>query len=466
VIPLTLEEIAGIVAGELCDAAPGRLVHAPATVDSRAVVPGGLFVAVRGSRVDGHDFAAAAVEAGAAAVLAQRPVGVPAVVVADPVDALGRLARAVVDRLPGCRVVAVTGSQGKTSTKDLLAQVLEPAGPTVAPQGNLNNEIGVPLTALTAEWDTRHLVVEMGARAGGQIAYLCGITPPAVSVVLNVGVAHLAEFGSREKIAAAKGELVEALPAGGLAVLNADDPLVMAMLSRTAARALTFGAGRGADVRVSGLALDAGGRPGFHLHTPEGSRSVRLRLGGAHQAHNAAAAAAAALGCGLGLDAVVDALSAAEPRSRWRMEISELADGVTLVNDAYNANPDSMRAALAALAALGRAGPTERRTIAVLGEMCELGPTSDAEHAALGELAARSGVTELIAVGSAAEPIYRAAARARWPGNPPELVTDVESALHAVRERLRPGDVVLVKASRAAGLEAVAAGLLSQVGQR
>ena len=464
---MTLAEIAEATGGRVADADPDLVVHAPASVDSRAVHQGGLFVAVRGEHRDGHDFAAAAVRAGARAVLAAHEVGVPAVITADPVSALGLLARVVVDQVPGCCVVGLTGSQGKTGTKDLLAGIFERAGATVAPTGSYNNEIGVPLTALRADARTEYMVVEMGARGGGHIAYLCTIAPPAIALVLNVGVAHLGEFGSREQIAAAKGELVEALPPDGLAVLNADDPLVRAMAGRTTAAVFTFGRGGDADVSFGDVALDRHGRARFQLHTATGAAAVKLQLVGEHQAANAAAAAATALGAGIGLDEVVAGLEAARPRSRWRMEVHERRDGVTVINDAYNANPDSMRAALETLAALAGAdaqhngdGMAGRRTIAVLGEMRELGEIAVAEHEAVGRLAVRMGVDRLLVVGADAEPIHRAASSAGLRGSSTAF-PDADAAIEVLRSEVRPGDIVLVKASRAAGLERVAAELLA-----
>ena len=459
-IAMTLREVAEATDGRLSAADPLTVVDAPASVDSRAVAPGGLFVAVRGEHADGHDFAAAAVAAGARAVLAGRALDVPAVVTADPVRALGQLARTVVDRLPRCCVIGLTGSQGKTGTKDLLAGILATAGATVAPPGSYNNEIGVPLTVLRADAGTAYLVVEMGARGAGHIAYLCRIAPPAVALVLNVGVAHLGEFGSREAIAQAKGELVQALPPEGLAVLNGDDPLVRAMAGRTAARVSMFGRAAAADVRFGDVALDGQGRARFRVDTAQGTATVGLRLVGAHQAANAAAAAATALCLGMGLDQVVAGLEAARPRSRWRMEVHERGDGVTVINDAYNANPDSMRAALETMAAVAGVGADRRRTIAVLGEMLELGETAASAHEEVGRLAADLRVDHLVVVGAGAEAMHRAAAAAG--GQTTSVaVPDTDSALDVVADLVVPGDRVLVKASRAAGLERVAAELVA-----
>ena len=456
---MTLREVAEVTGGRLSAADPETVVDAPASVDSRAVDPGGLFVALRGEQADGHDFAADAVAAGARAVLAARTVAVPAVVTPDAVRALGVLARAVVDRLPRCCVVGLTGSQGKTGTKDLLAGILASGGATVAPPGSYNNEIGVPLTALRADAGTRYMVVEMGARGPGHIAYLCRITPPAVALVLNVGVAHLGEFGSRERIAEAKRELVEALPPEGLAVLNGDDPLVRAMARRSAAPVSTFGQAADADVGFGDVALDRQGRARFRLHTAQGTATVGLRLVGAHQAANAAAAAATALGVGMRLDEVVAGLEEARPRSRWRMEVHERSDGVTVINDAYNANPDSVRAALETTAAVAGAGAGRRRTIAVLGEMRELGETGESAHEEVGRLATDLGIDHLVVVGAGAEAMHRAAASAG--GRTSSVaVADTDSALDVLADLVLPGDLVLVKASRAAGLEQVAAELV------
>jgi UDP-N-acetylmuramoyl-tripeptide--D-alanyl-D-alanine ligase len=358
----------------------------------------------------------------------------------------------------GLRTVGITGSSGKTSTKDLLGQVLAAAGSTVSPPGSYNNDIGLPLTVLDADRDTRYLVLEMGSRGPGHIARLCGVARPQVGVVLNVGSAHLGEFGSADGIAVAKGELVEALPADGTAVLTADDPRVLGMAPRTQARVVTVGRGPDADVRATVVALDDQGRASFELQAAGETHPVSLRVVGEHQVSNALSAAGAALALGMAPADVAAALSAAEPRSRWRMEVDRRADGVTVVNDAYNANPESMRAALAALA--GMAG--ERR-IAVLGGMAELGPGAAEEHERLGRDAAAAGVDLLVAVGPDAVGIAHGATAAGRPGEESVHVPDRAAAHALLRERLRPGDVVLVKASRSFGLELLAADLLSEV---
>ncbi|HEY2172987.1 MAG TPA: UDP-N-acetylmuramoyl-tripeptide--D-alanyl-D-alanine ligase [Mycobacteriales bacterium] len=458
-IALTLAEIAAAVDGTLVDVADeGATVTGPVEFDSRQVAPGGLFVALPGEQVDGHDYAAAAVERGAVAVLATRPVGVPSVVVAEPFAALASLARSVLARLPEVTVVGITGSAGKTTTKDLVAALVRRIGPTVAPPGSFNNELGHPYTVLRSTVDTRFLVLENSARGPGHIAALCRIARPTIGVVLNVGSAHLGEFGSRAAIAAAKGELVEALPAaaeGGVAVLNADDPLVAAMRDRTAARVLTVGESPGADLRAVDVVIGADGRPSFRLVTPEEEVGVRLALVGRHQVANSLAAAAVAHELGLGWLEIADVLAETGAASHWRMEVTERPDGVTIVNDAYNANPESMRVALETLATLARG----RRGWAVLGPMAELGEETAAAHDAVGRLVAELGIARLVVVGGEAAPMHVAATRdGSWEGES-VLVPEVDAARALLDRELRPGDVVLVKASRSAGLERVALAL-------
>ena len=362
--------------------------------------------------------------------------------------AFGRLARAVVDRSSDLRVVAVTGSSGKTSTKDLLAQVLATHGPTVASQESFNGEVGVPLTALRVQADTRHLVLEMGARGVGHLSYLTRIAAPDVSVVLNVGTAHLGEFGSVEAIATAKAELVTDLPPTALAVLNADDHRVAAMAGRTRARVVTVGQSAGADVRADDVRLDDRGRASFTLVAPPGSARVTLALHGEHHVANALAVAAVALELGMDVDAAAAALSAAGPVSRWRMEVTDRPDGVTVVNDAYNANPDSVRAALKALVGMAREG----RSWAVLGEMLELGHESVSEHDGIGRLVVRLGVDRLVVVGQGAAAMHTGAVMEGSWGEESVLVPDVEAAHALLSAQLRAGDVVLLKSSRDAGL--------------
>ena len=334
--------------------------------------------------------------------------------------------------------------------------MLAAAGPTVSPPGSYNNDIGLPLTVLSADEETRFLVLEMGARGTGHIARLCRVARPHVGVVLNVGSAHLGEFGSAEVIAQAKGELVEALPADGTAVLNADDPRVLGMAARTSARVLRTGRGVDADVRAVDVTLDDAARARFTL-AAAGERHPVLQVVGEHQVANALSAAGAALAAGLAPAEVAAALSAAETRSRWRMEVSRRDDGVTVVNDAYNANPESMRAALAALRGL-----SGTRRIAVLGAMAELGPDAAVEHERLGRDAAATGVDLIVAVGPDAVGIAEGATAAGCrAGEESVHVPDRAAARELLSEVLRPGDVVLVKASRSYGLELLAADLLT-----
>ena len=452
-IGLTLGEIAEITGGRLHGANPDTAVTGPVEFDSRRVARGGLFLAFPGEHADGHDFVGQAIASGAVAAIVTRPVNAPSIEVADGFTALAALASAVARRLAGVTVVAVTGSSGKTSTKDLIAQLLERLGPTIAPPESFNNELGHPYTVLLSTVDTRFLVLETSARGIGHIRQLTDIAPPRIGVVLNVGSAHVGVFGSQAAIAQAKGELVEALPAGGVAVLNADEPLVAAMASRTAARVVTFGESADAGVRATDVQLDDLGRAAFRMHVGGETARVALRVIGRHQVGNALAAAAVALECGMPLGDAAVALSDATARSSRRMEPRQ-RDGVLILNDAYNANPESMRAALETLAWIGRDRPG--RTWAVLGPMAELGDIATAEHETVGRLAAQLKVGRLVAVGEPAQPIARGASAA---GLDAVCVPDTEAAITLLREQVRPGDVVLVKASRSASLERVAVAL-------
>lgn len=490
-ISLTLAEVASIVGGTVHDSDGSPAVTGSVEFDSRKLTAGGLFLALPGEKVDGHTFAGKAIEAGAAGVLAARPVGVPAVVVpplpagqahersvaltgdtdgsgAAVLAALGKLAHHVVTELAGrgLTVVGVTGSSGKTSTKDLIAQLLEPLGPTVAPPGSFNNELGHPWTALRADESTRHLVLEMSARGPGHIAELAVTAPPRIGAVLNVGSAHVSEFGSREAIAQAKGELVEALPEDGLAVLNLDDPLVAAMANRTKARVVGVGEHPSADVRAEDITLDEQARPSFRLVTAHGQAQVRLGLHGEHHVGNALSAAAVALELGSTVDEVAARLSTVERRSARRMEVTTRADGVTILNDSYNANPESVRAALKTLASMSQPGREERRrrSWAVLGVMGELGADSVSAHDEIGRLAVRLNIGRLVVIGSedsAAAPIHFGAGQEGSWGEESVLVPDTDAAIALLRDELEPGDVVLVKASNIAQLWRVANALVT-----
>ncbi|MCU1454791.1 MAG: UDP-N-acetylmuramoylalanyl-D-glutamyl-2,6-diaminopimelate--D-alanyl-D-alanine ligase [Acidimicrobiales bacterium] len=429
-------EVAAAVGGELFgrDAAVDGVA-----IDSRDLRPGQLFVPIVGAR-NGHDFISAALRAGAAAYLTAEAIEAgTAVRVADTSAALLALGRWARGRLPD-RVVGITGSVGKTSTKDLLASVLATTFATAANERSFNNELGVPLTLAGAPDDSEAVVVEMGARGVGHIALLCDVARPTVGVVTVVADAHLELFRSLDDVARAKGELVESLPADGTAVLNADDPRVAAMASRSAARVLTYGLGA-ADVRAEHLTLGDDLRPTMQLRTPWGSSGVQLAVHGAHQVGNALAAAAAGLALGVPLDAVAEGLAGANV-SPMRMHLATTPSGARVIDDTYNANPTSMAAALEALARL----PATRRT-AVLGLMAELGPGSAASHRSIAAEAARLGVR----VVSVAAPEYGIVGA--------DAADDLETALDRVGP-LDSGDAVLVKGSRVVGLERLVAYLL------
>jgi UDP-N-acetylmuramoyl-tripeptide--D-alanyl-D-alanine ligase len=456
VIPLTLREAAAATGGRLLEA-DGAALASSLAVDSRAVRPGGLFVALPGSRTDGSSFAGQALEAGAVAVLARAGAVAagPRIEVDDPLAALWALAAAVRER-SGAHVVGVTGSTGKTTTKDLLAAVLATRLATVANTASFNNEVGLPLTLARLEPGTQALVVEMGARGPGHIAALARLARPEIGVVLNVGIAHLGMFGSQAAIAAAKAELVEALPPHGTAVLNADDPLVAAMAERTSAPVLWFGLGPAAEVRAEGISLDEEGRAHFKLRTPGGGAEAWLPAPGEHLVPDALAAAAAGHALGLEPEGVAAGLREAA-LSPMRMQVQRRADGLVVINDAYNANPASMAAALKALAGARRGG----RVVAVLGEMAELGEHAAGEHDRVGRLATRLGVDRLIGVGELGEVIVRAARmEGMWPQEA-IAVPDAGAAVAALEPWLQPADVVLVKASRVVALDRVAERILA-----
>jgi UDP-N-acetylmuramoyl-tripeptide--D-alanyl-D-alanine ligase len=494
-IDLTVAQIAAIVGGELADisAEDAASLHVTGTVefDSRKVTSGGLFLALPGARVDGHDHAASAVAAGAVAVLAARPVGVPAIVVtpapatdtgagvlehdrdgsgAAVLAALAKLAAAVAAELVagGLTIVGITGSSGKTSTKDLLAAVLSPLGEVIAPPGSFNNELGHPWTVLRATPSTDFLVLELSARHLGNIAELAAIAPPAIGVVLNVGTAHLGEFGSREVIAQTKSELPQAVPASGVVVLNADDPAVAAMAEVTAARVVRISRTRETDVWAGPVTLDELARPQFTLHAGDAGVDVSLAVHGDHHVSNALCAAAVALECGATTAQVAEALAGAGPVSGHRMRVSTRPDGVTVIDDAYNANPDSMRAGLQALAWISAAGgggsAGKRRSWAVLGEMAELGDDAITEHDRVGRLAVRLDVSRLIVVGTgrSMSAMHQGAVMEGSWGEEAAIVADADAALAVLRAELQPGDVVLVKASNAAGLGALADSLTAE----
>ena len=441
-------------------------------LDNREATPGSLFVAIPGSRVDGHSFAPQAVAAGAAAVLGSfvTEAEAPHILVEDTVQGLSWLARGLVreERARGMVSVGVTGSSGKTSTKDLLAQVLEARGATVAPVGSQNNEIGVPLTACRIDGSTQFLVSEMGSRGAGHIEWLTSLVGLDVGMVLNIGRAHVGEFGGIEQTARAKSEIIAGLEPGGWAVLNADDPACRAMRDETVARVAWFGEGDlpEGDLRVAArdVVCDESAKAAFTLAVTRESETVSapvsLRVIGRHQVSNALAAAAAGLAVGMTVAEVAGALSAAESRSDWRMELVHCSRDRIVLNDAYNANPDSMAAALRTAANL-IAGQRRRhpgaRAVAVLGDMHELGPESEELHTEIGALAADLGIDEMLSVGEHAG-IMAEAAHER--GIEARVVTREEAS----RVELAPGDLLLVKGSRSVGLELVADAVTKRIG--
>ncbi|TFC96661.1 MULTISPECIES: UDP-N-acetylmuramoyl-tripeptide--D-alanyl-D-alanine ligase [Cryobacterium] len=457
-IALTLEQIALAVNGTLHlegsdltnDAVTDGMVH----TDSRDTVPGSTFVAKPGEVTDGHLFAPAAVERGATLLLVERHLDLPVaqIVVPDTVTALGDLATFVVAHVRAAgnlKIVAVTGSNGKTTTKNLIRAVLERVGPTVAARASFNNEVGAPLTMLELTQDTRFLVAEMGASGVGEIARLIRMARPDVGIVLKVGLAHAGEFGGIEATVIAKTEMVSELLATDVAILNADDPRVAGMAASTAARIVWFGQYGDSGVRATEVHASATGTT-FTLRLTSGeSRQVAFRVLGEHHVMNALAAAAAAEVLGVAIDDIVSALESVHTAERWRMQVLGGRDGVTVINDAYNASPDSMTAALKTLAQIAVPG---RRTIAVLGEMSELGELAGEEHDRVGLLAVRLNISQLVVVGRAARRMHISTINeGSWDGES-AFVESADEAFEMLRDTVQPGDTVLVKSSNSAGL--------------
>jgi len=449
---LTLDDLAEVVGGVVCDPADGRRAVDHVTVDSRTVRANSLFVAVPGEHTDGHDHIRAAMAAGAGGYLCRADhtaVARGGVAVDDPGDALRGLGAWVRSSI-NPTVVAITGSSGKTTTKDLVAAAVGAGRRVVANPGSYNNELGVPLTCCLLEPGAQVLVAEIGARGLGHITQMAQIVRPDVGVVTNVSAAHLEMFGSIDTVAEAKAELVAALPAGGVALLSADDPRVAAMAERAGCRVVTFGTSPQADLRAVDVRLDTQARPAFRVRDV----AVRVPLPGAHNVGNALAALAAAEACGVDLADAALALADASV-SRWRMELSTTADGVLVLNDAYNANPASMAAALVTLAAMTVSG----RRFAVLGQMAELGADADTAHRDIGRRAGELGLDGIVVVGERATAVAEGARQAGLPAASVAVVSDGDEAVARVRDWLAAGDAVLVKASRSVGLERVAAAL-------
>ncbi|MDQ1571213.1 MAG: UDP-N-acetylmuramoyl-tripeptide--D-alanyl-D-alanine ligase [Actinomycetota bacterium] len=454
-IALTLSAIESIVGGRLVPSefTPDLVVGGSVHTDSRLVEPGSLFFALPGEETDGHLFAGAAVDNGAALVIAERALtlSVPVIVVSNGVQALAALAAAVVARVRSVgdlTVVAVTGSNGKTTTKNLLRAILSEHGATVAPQGSFNNHVGAPISMLGIDEATRYLIVEMGASGAGEIARLVAIARPDIGIVLKVGLAHAGEFGGIDAVQRAKAEMVEKLPATATAILNADDDRVAAMASETAAHVRWFGLSESADVRAEDVEASVDGTA-FTLVAGATRLPVRMRILGEHHVLNALAALSVANELGLDLATAIAAVEAVPRAERWRMELLRAPSGAVVINDAYNASPDSMAAALKTLAQIRT--PTDR-TVAVLGEMAELGEYANEEHDRIGRLVVRLNVQKLIVVGHAARHIHNAAGlEGSWDGES-VLVDTPEQAYDLLRDNLGAGDIVLVKSSKSANL--------------
>ena len=440
-IRLKVAQIADIVGGTLNVEGNQEVWLAP-VFDSRKATPGSFFLALVGEQADGHSYIKDALDNGAVFALVSKPVNYPNIKVDDVLVALGKLAAYVRLQLPNLKVIGITGSQGKTTTKDLLQHILQSIGPTIAPENSFNNELGAPLNLLRCDEQTKFCIAELGARHLGDISNLASIVKPDIGIVLKVGSAHLSEFGSRENIAKAKGELIKSLPSDGVAILGLYDEFTPRMAEGFAGRVITFGESAAADVRAADVEIREGS-PHFDLVDGEGRVSVGMRLIGAQQIPNALAAAAAAIALGVSNDHIATALSTAENRSKWRMQLHELP-GLLIINDAYNAAPESMEAALFSL----RLFAQERggSAWAFLGKMHELGASSGQAHEKIGTLARDLGVDYLVAI-NAKE--YGASLNyENW-----------EKALELMNE-FAPGDVVLVKASRAEGLERLAQALI------
>lgn len=457
--PLTLEQIARDTDGALLHGNPAAIVRGVST-DSRTVEPGQLFVPLVGERFDGHEFIGDALARGAVCVLVNGgrtlPEDVPrtigAIAVDDTLQALQRLAANQRRRITGGRVVAVTGSTGKTTTKDMMAAIFSGRHRVVHTRGNFNNEIGLPLTLLNADRETEILVVEMGMRGPGEIRSLAVLASPHVGVITNVSPVHLERLGSMDNIAAAKRELIEALPPDGVAVLNGDDPLVRAMADHAPGSVLLYGMQADNDVRATAVVGQGEAGSRFALQYRGLSTTIELPIPGLHNVMNALAAAGAALALGLTFDDVARGLvRIAHHRSPMRMEITTTPGGVRVINDAYNAGPASMAAALELLSSM-----TGGRRIAVLGDMLELGPIARQSHVNVGRDAARLGIDALVAVGDYASTMTTAAVGAGMSAERTIGCRNASEAADVVRRLVEPGDIVLIKASRGIKLEQVA----------
>jgi UDP-N-acetylmuramoyl-tripeptide--D-alanyl-D-alanine ligase len=452
-IHIAASELARVLGAKLIGKGDVQVTGSVET-DSRLVGAGSLFIAKPGEQADGHDFVSDAKQNGAVLAIVQRPVDIEIdqLVVGDSVEALGQLAAWLIKTLKSkgkLKVIGITGSNGKTTTKNMLRGILSQLGNTIAPIESFNNKVGAPISILRADLETEYLVVEMGAEGLGSIAYLAKMASCDIGLILKVGMAHAGEFGGIENTALIKGELAEAMDADGHLVLNADDGMVSAMSQRTKAKVHYFGTGSDAEFSATEITLTKSGTS-FDLKWPEGdSSAVKLRILGEHHVMNALAAATVSTLLGATKSQIVGALEAMELAERWRMQRLVRPDGVTIINDAYNASPDSMKAALQTLAQLGKMGS---KTIAVLGEMAELGEYSIHEHDAIGRLVVRYNIDQLVVVGAGAKLIHMGASQeGSWDGES-QFFLSIAEALDYLRGILADGDTVLVKSSKSANL--------------
>ncbi|MEY4985560.1 MAG: hypothetical protein RLZZ359_446 [Actinomycetota bacterium] len=452
-IQLSLSELASALDGQLFGSGD-VLVTGSVETDSRLIETGSLFFAKPGEFDDGHNFVASALEAGAIAAVVERriDIAIPQIVVSNSVAALGALAAYVLAQIrtkTDIKVIGVTGSNGKTTTKNMLREILSTAGSTIAPIESYNNEVGAPISILKADFETKYLVVEMGAGGPGSIEYLANLAKPDIGVILKVGLAHVGEFGGIETTAQIKGELARSLNSENLLILNADDAFVREMVEHTDANIVWFGTSLDADYRADGQTLSIDGT-GFVGHWPDStSRNLNLHILGEHHIMNALAALAVADALGIDREIACKALEQMPLAERWRMQLLQRADGLTVINDAYNASPDSTKAALQTLAQLGKAG---RRTVAVLGEMAELGQAAREQHDAIGRIVVRLNIDQLVVVGVGAKLIHMGATQeGSWDGES-KYFDEIEPALAYLRGMLEPDDIVLVKSSKSANL--------------
>jgi UDP-N-acetylmuramoyl-tripeptide--D-alanyl-D-alanine ligase len=456
--------------GQICDIVGGDLIGDPAikvsgiSIDSRLCKSGDLFAAIVGERVDGHDYVGQALSGGARALLTSRQVeGSQVIVPASPdafdpvIHAIAKISTHVRSLMRGVEVIGITGSSGKTSTKDMIGQVLAHAAITHAPSGSQNNELGLPLTLISAPQDVKYLVAEMGMRGLGHITYLCELAQPTIGVITNVGRAHIGEVGSIEGIAKAKSELVRAIQPSGVVVLNADDHRVVAMRELTEATVFTYGFASTADVRAENLQLSAYGSYNFDLVYRGERIPASIPMLGEHNVLNALAAAAVGVAVGMEVTDIARALTTLKQMSKWRMEVHQISGNVTIINDAYNANPESMTAALETLTAI----PATGKTFSILGKMHELGNDSDAIHAQIAKLASELGVTQVIAVGEEAKayglPDLTSEAKTSEDKSQKSVwLPDFDSACDYIVNEVKSGDILLFKASRAEQFEVLA----------